>query len=143
MVGLNPGYSAVNNPVEEIEARKSWEYYLNCYQYKFFKFFEANKFESPYYKSLYLLLSSLSNYKEVNLWQFFDSHTINLELIPYHSEGIIFPNLCSKEQINYLQNRLQINLDYIKRKLTKPKIKLVIFNGKIFHVLLIGQKLIR
>jgi hypothetical protein len=41
------GYSAVNNPVEEIEARKSWEDYLDFYQYKFFKFFDAKKFESP------------------------------------------------------------------------------------------------
>jgi len=34
LVGLNPGYSAVNNPIEEIEARKSWEHYLDFYQYK-------------------------------------------------------------------------------------------------------------
>jgi hypothetical protein len=46
-------------------------------------------------------------------------------------------------QLDYLKNRLQINLDHIKRKSTKPKPKLVIFNGKIFHALLIGQKLIR
>ena len=71
-------------------------------------------------------MSNLSNYKEANLWQFFDLHTLNLELIPYHSEGIVFPNLCSKEQLNYLENRLQINLDYIKRKLTKPKIESII-----------------
>ena len=79
----------------------------------------------------------------VNLWQFFDLHTINLELVPYHSEGIVFPNPCNKEQINYIQNRLQINLDHIKTKLTRPKPKLVIFNGKIFHILLIDQKLIK
>jgi hypothetical protein len=121
LVGLNPGYSAVNNPVEEIEAIKSWKHYLDFYQYKFFKFFDAKKFESPYYKSLYLLLSSLSNSQEVNLWQFFDLHTINLELIPYHSEGIVFPNLCNTEQGYYLQNRLKITLDYIKRKLTNTR----------------------
>jgi hypothetical protein len=73
--------SSINNPVEEIEARKSWENYLDFYQYKFLKFFEANMFESPYYKSLYLLLSNVSNHQENNLWQFFDLHTTNLELI--------------------------------------------------------------
>lgn len=49
------------------------------------------------------------------------------------------PNPCNNEQINYLNNRLQNNLDYIDRKLTKPKPKLVIFNGTIFHMLLINQ----
>ena len=143
MVGLNPGYSSINNPVEEVEARKSWEHYLDFYQYKFFKFFEANKFESPYYKSLYLLLSNISGHQENSIWQFFDLHTINLELIPYHSEGIVLPNLWNKEQAHYLQNRLEITLDYIKRSLNKPRPKLVIFNGKIFHTLLIGQNIIK
>ena len=41
LVGLNPGYSAINNPAEKIEARKSWEHYLDFYQYKFFKSFDA------------------------------------------------------------------------------------------------------
>jgi hypothetical protein len=143
LVGLNPGYSAINNPVEEMEARKSWEHYLDFYQYKFFKFFNAKKFESPYYKSLYLLLSNLSNSQELNLWQFFDSHTINLELVPYHSEGIVFPHPCNTEQTYYLQNRLKITLNYIKRKLTNLKPKLIIFNGKVFHALLIVQNIIK
>jgi hypothetical protein len=143
MVGLNPGYSSINNPVEEIEARKSWEHYADFYQYRFFKFFEANKFESPYYKSLYLLLSNVSGRPENSTWQFFDSHTINLELIPYHSEGIVLPNLWNKEQAHYLQNRLKITLDHIKRRLNKPKPKLIVFNGKIFYTLLIGQNTIK
>jgi hypothetical protein len=143
MVGLNPGYSAINNPVEDVEARKSWEHYLDFYQYKFFKFFEANKFESPYYKSLYLLLFNVSGHHENNLWQFFDLYTTNLELIPYHSQGIILPNLWNKEQAHYLQNRLKITLDYIERRLNKPRPKLIVFNGKIFHALLIGQNIIK
>jgi hypothetical protein len=142
MIGLNPGYSSINNPIEEIEARKSWEHYLDFYQYKFFKFFEANKFESPYCKSLYLLLSNVSGRPENSIWQFFDLHTINLELILYHSEGIVLPNLWNTRQANYLQNRLKITLDYIKRRLNKPKPKLIVFNGKIFHTLLIGQNMI-
>ena len=42
-----------------------------------------------------------------------------------------------------MQNRLEIILDYIKRRLNKPRPKLVIFNGKIFRTLLIGQDIIK
>jgi hypothetical protein len=31
MFGINPGYSSKNNPVEEMEARKSWQDYQNLY----------------------------------------------------------------------------------------------------------------
>jgi hypothetical protein len=31
MFGINPDYSPKNNPIEDTEARKSWEDYLNLY----------------------------------------------------------------------------------------------------------------
>jgi hypothetical protein len=31
MFGINPGYSPINNPKEEIEARKSWQHYQKLY----------------------------------------------------------------------------------------------------------------
>ena len=31
MFGINPGYSHKNNPVEDMEARKSWQDYQNLY----------------------------------------------------------------------------------------------------------------
>ena len=37
MFGLNPGYSSRNSPIEENEARKSWEDYQNLYL-NFFKY---------------------------------------------------------------------------------------------------------
>ena len=46
MFGVNPGYSSVNKPIEEIEARKSWDHYQNLYR-NFFLFFSDHGFESP------------------------------------------------------------------------------------------------
>jgi hypothetical protein len=46
MFGINPGYSQKNNPVEDMEARKSWEDYQNLYL-NFFRYFADHKFESP------------------------------------------------------------------------------------------------
>jgi hypothetical protein len=51
MFGLNPGYSLKNNPIEDQEARKSWEHYQNLYL-NFFRYFSDHKFESPYYTAL-------------------------------------------------------------------------------------------
>jgi hypothetical protein len=38
MFGINPGYSHKNNPVEDKEARKSWQDYQNLYL-NFFRYF--------------------------------------------------------------------------------------------------------
>jgi hypothetical protein len=32
MFGINPGYSKINNPKEDSEARISWQNYLSLYQ---------------------------------------------------------------------------------------------------------------
>ena len=31
MFGINPGYSPINNPIEDAEARKSWKHYQDLY----------------------------------------------------------------------------------------------------------------
>jgi hypothetical protein len=46
MLGINPGFSSRNSPVEDKEARKSWEDYQNLYL-NFFRYFADHKFESP------------------------------------------------------------------------------------------------
>lgn len=59
MFDINPGHSAKNSPIEEQEARKSWEHYQDLYL-NFFQYFANNKFESPYYTALWYLLSGLT-----------------------------------------------------------------------------------
>jgi hypothetical protein len=87
MFGVNPGYSHKNNPVEDKEARKSWQDYQNLYL-NFFRYFSDNKFESPYYTALGHLLAGLTGVQNKSKWDIFDSFLTNLELIPYHSEGL-------------------------------------------------------
>jgi hypothetical protein len=61
-------------------------------------------------------------------WDLFDSYLTNLELIPYHSEGITLPSRLSSPQRDYLGIRLRDNLDFI----TKFNPKLLLFHGIYF-----------
>ncbi len=100
MFGINPGYSSKNNLTEDREARISWKHYLQLYK-NFYKYFESYYFESPYYTALKYLISGLIK-KEIpneQKWKFFDRYLINMELIPYHSTGIIFPTFLSTSQL--------------------------------------------
>lgn len=137
--GVNPGYSSKNSPIEENEASKSWEHYQSLYL-NFFQYFSRHKFESPYYTALWYLLSGLTgtNYHIKRKWSLFDKYLCNLELIPYHSEGIAFPTILNEKQLGYLQNRFTSNIKFIKQ--FNPK--LLIFNGKIWKTLLINYNLI-
>ncbi|MGI0033252.1 MAG: hypothetical protein ACRD97_08285 [Nitrososphaeraceae archaeon] len=140
MFGVNPGYSRKNNPVEEMEARKSWQHYQNLY-YNFFQFFALNEFESPYYTALWHLLSGLTgtNIPKERKWDLFDKYLCNLELIPYHSEGISLPSILTAKQFEYLKNRYKSNIEFIEPY--NPK--LYIFNGRIWKTLLIKPNLIK
>ena len=139
MFWLNPGYSSKNSPIEENEARKSWEHYQSLYL-NFFKYFSNNKFESPYCTALWYLLSGLTgtNFPKKRKWELFDQFLCNLQLIPYHSEGIVLSDLLNEKQLDYLQNRFNSNIKFI----TQFKPKLLIFNGKIWKTLLVNHKLI-
>jgi hypothetical protein len=137
--GINPGYSPKNSPVEENEASKSWEHYQNLYL-NFFQYFSNHKFESPYYTALWYLISGLigTNYPIKRKWSLFDKYLCNLELIPYHSEGIAFPNILNSKQLEYLHNGFTSNIEFIKQF----NLKLLIFNGKIWKTLLINYNLV-
>jgi hypothetical protein len=140
MFGINPGYSSTNNPTEENEARKSWQRYQSLYL-NFYQFFSNNKFESPYYTALWYLLSGLTgeNIPKERKWELFDKYLCNLELIPYHSEGIVLPSRLTDKQFEYLENRFNSNIKFIRE--FNPK--LLIFNGKIWKTLLINHSLIQ
>jgi hypothetical protein len=136
--GVNPGYSSKNSPIEENEASKSWEHYQNLYL-NFFQYFSHYKFESPYYTTLWYLISGLTgtNYHKKRKWALFDKYLCNMDLIPYHSEGIVFPTTLNEQQFEFLQNRHNSNIKFIKQ--FKPK--LLIFNGRIWKSLFINYKL--
>jgi hypothetical protein len=140
MFGINPGYSSINNPAEEREARKSWYHYQELYN-QFFKFFAENRFESPYYTAWGYFLAGLlkKKFSKDKMWKLFDTYFSNVELIPYHSEGISLPSTLSESQLEYLKTRYKMSVDFI----TRYNPKLLIFNGKIWHVLLIMNNLIQ
>jgi hypothetical protein len=137
MLGINPGISLKNSPVEDMEARKSWDVYQNLYL-NFFQYFSDHKFESPYYTALGHLLAGLTGVENKSRWTIFDSYLTNLELIPYHSEGLTLPSRLSSSQLDYLQTRLRRNIDFI----TKFRPKLLLFNGNPWYVLLIKHNLV-
>lgn len=135
--GLNPGHSETNSPIEDKGARISWKRYQVLYR-DFFSYFGKNGFESPYYTSLWYLLTGLMLNQEEEpemkeKWKFFESHLTNMELIPYHSRGITIPSILNDHQLNYLIDRLEENINFIVN--FKPK--LFIFNGSTWYTLLI------
>ncbi|MGB9169298.1 MAG: hypothetical protein WCB31_10265 [Nitrososphaeraceae archaeon] len=140
MFGINPEYSSNNNPTEDREARISCERYLQLYK-NFYRYFESNRFESPYYNALKYLISGLikTDIPHEQKWKFFDRYLINMELIPYHSTGITFPAFLSRSQSKYLLPRFQNSLDFI----IKFRPKLFIFNGNPWYILLIKNKIIK
>jgi hypothetical protein len=132
--GINPGYSKIRNPKEDYEARISWRNYLSFCK-NFFLYFEQNKFESPYYKALYYLISGLAGQERYSLddkWKLFDSYISNLELIPYHSAGMTLPSKFNPPQLDYISQRFQNTLRFAK----KYKPNLFFFNGNTWYVLL-------
>lgn len=142
LFGINPGYSDLNNPIEEKVARMSWESYVNLYR-NFFTFFNEKGFRSPYYTSLgYLiggLVSIFGGTPLSNRWELFQKYIANIELIPYHSRGISLPSNLKENQLVYLKNRFIENLDF----LAQYSHKLLIFNGSPWYNLLIRNNLIR
>ena len=89
--------------------------------------------------SLGHLLSGLIEDQKKSKWELFDFYLTNLELLPYHSEGITLPNKLSTRQLDYLRSRLTNNLNFIRA--FKPK--LFIFNGGPWYLLLIKHDLVK
>ena len=134
----------INSPIEDQEARRSWKHYQDLYL-NFFLYFSNNRFESPYYTSLWHFVSGLVNsddrreHQKKDKWKLFDTYLTNIELIPYHSEGISLPPELSRTQLCYLTSRFQNSLRFI----VKFGPKLFIFNGNPWYVLLIKHNLIK
>jgi hypothetical protein len=139
--GLNPGHSDKNSPIEDKEARIYWDRYQQLYR-NFFAYFEMMGFESPYYTSLSHLLTGLMNnprgHRINDKWKFFNSYLTNMELIPYHSGGIVLPTKLNNYQLNYLTERIDESINFI----IPFKPKLFIFNGSTWYTLLIRNGII-
>jgi len=89
MFGINPGIFQKDSPLEDAEARKSWRHYQNLYL-NFYGTFYHFWIKSPYYSAMSHLVAGLSDdHQNKSRWELFDSYLTNLELIPYHSEGIV------------------------------------------------------
>lgn len=139
--GINPGFSEKQNPKEEIWKKDSWKSYLNFIK-QFFILFKENGMKSPYYKRLSKLFSGLDNielrdYSEI--YDYYQKHIINIELIPYHSTCFGISNTLTEEQKAYFEFRLNSNINFLK----DLNVKLMIFNGNPFYLLLIKNQLIQ
>ena len=108
---------------------------------QFFSLLARSEFQSPYYTALGYLLSGLlkKQFSNDGKWRLFDKYLANIELIPYHSEGIIMPSNFSSFQLTYLIERYKNSLEFIRRY--NPK--LLIFNGNIWRSLLIKNNLVQ
>ncbi|MHA1754911.1 MAG: hypothetical protein ACTSYR_05295, partial [Candidatus Odinarchaeia archaeon] len=73
------------------------------------------------------------------IWDFYQKHIINLDIIPYHSSSIKLPNKLTSNQKKYLKTRFEANIKFLKK--LKNIVRLIIFNGKIFKILL-NEKII-
>jgi hypothetical protein len=142
---LNPGGTMIPK-AEDVEARKSWEHYLNLYAnwYKFPRYCR----KSQYYDSLGLLLRGLIDNDNTHNesmsksnFELFDSNLCNIELIPYHSTGLSLPSNLTKPQHDYLMNSFNNSLDFITERDRKPK--LLLFNGNIWNTLLIKHGIVK
>jgi len=141
LFGINPGYSEKQNPKEETWKKSSWEDYLNFVK-NFFILFKNNGMKSPYYKRLSKLFSGLDNielkdYSEV--YDYYQKHIINIELIPYHSTCFGISNHLTEQQKFYFKRRFESDLNFLKNL----NIKLMLFNGNPFFLLLIKNNLIQ
>ena len=108
---------------------------------QFFQFIARSEFQSPYYTALGYLLSGLlkKQYYNDGKWRLFDKYLANIELIPYHSEGIQLPPDFSSFQLAYLTERYKVGLEFIRRY--NPK--LLIFNGNVWRNLLVKKLLVQ
>ena len=141
LFGINPGFSEKQNPKEETWKKSSWKDYLN-FARNFFILFKDNEMKSHYYKRLSKLFSGLDNIEMADyteIYSYNQKHIINIELIPYHSTHFRISSNLTEEQKSYFKNRFESNINFSK----KLNIKLMIFNGNPFYLLLIKNNLIQ
>ncbi len=140
LFGINPGFSEKISPIEERWKDKTWERHLDFIK-NFFTLYYGYGFKSRYYNILGKLLGALENVDISSISRlslFFQTHLINLDLIPYHSPTTGLPDPLDGKQLNYLQRRLDDGMALLKTQ----NIRLALFTGKPMHSLLIKQGIV-
>jgi hypothetical protein len=145
LFSINPGFNEEQNKREEELKKNSWKEYVDFIK-NFFNLFKQYGMKSPYYKRLSKLFSGLDPNENLDgyskIYDYYQKHLINIDLIPYHSIRFGISNNLTKEQEEYLVERSKSNINFVKNLLEKICIKLIIFNGKLFYLLLIENNLI-
>jgi hypothetical protein len=134
LFGINPGFDAERDLKQAIKNFDTWEQYVKFMQ-GFFSVFDRERAKVRYYLTMSKLYAAM-NHIELNnwsqRWKFFQTSLVTLELIPYHSKGIKLPSNLTSEQLGYLNQRLEHNLDFLR----SMNVRSVVFNGKIYSTLL-------
>lgn len=136
LFGLNPGAQKTWEETIEKKKRKSWKDFLEYCEKRFLYFRDTNT-NPLYYKDFWHLFGGIMKIKKNTIipkWEFFDTNIVNINLIPYHSKGLSHLPIKKDVQLDFLKKSFEKRLDFIKKKMFKPK--LIIFHGKIWMKLL-------
>jgi hypothetical protein len=134
LFGINPGFNPRIDRKQGIGNLNTWDGYLGFME-DFFEKFEKEDAKVPYYRTLSGFFGPLNNENltgRSEMWHFYATNLITLELIPFHSTRTSFPGTLNPNQRSYLKNRLNLNLDFLK----ELNVRTLVFNGKAYRTLL-------
>jgi hypothetical protein len=106
IIGINPGYNQSNINFENLHRTQSWNHYCNFHD-NFFSFYQNGNRQINYYRYLAGVLAP-QNIRNSNSWNYFNfcqSSIINIDIIPYHSQGFHQIQLNNKIIQHYLLKR--------------------------------------
>lgn len=141
LFGINPFFSEGQNSIEETWKENSWEDYLD-FAKNFFTLFHQHRMKSKYYEKISKIFDGLENLNfisNLDIYDYYQNHLINIDLIPYHSTNSGLPTHLSHEQMSYLKKRLDLGINFLKKQ---NNLKLIIFNGKPLYRMLIDNGLV-
>ncbi|MDO8552647.1 MAG: hypothetical protein Q7S01_03930 [bacterium] len=140
LFSLNPGFSEKQNPTEETWKNSSWKDYEN-FTKRFFTLYHRAGMKSRYYEKISMIFAALEGltfHNREDIYNFFQEHLINIDLLPYHSSGIGLPSTLSSEQREYMRDNLMRGIALVKNQ----GVRLALFNGQALCQLLVGNKLV-
>ncbi len=162
LISLNPGFDSTNIYVEDIiknftfytSGRYNSNDWLNFYR-NFYKLFFLNGLNSSYYTRMRAFFEGLHGLplghfdkngkglvRQRLIYDFYDKHLINMDIIPYHSERInLSLKKFSHKGLCYIANRFNDILNFIKCLKREQRVRKVILNGNIFVDLLINGRI--
>lgn len=158
LISLNPGAQYPNPLIEDLIMNISY-YLTGIYNYQdwlnfyisFYEIFFINGLTSKYYTRLINLFAGLHRlpqtyfsgkgiHKQRQIYNFYDSYLINIDLIPYRSHSTSTFKTTS-HGICYLNKRFYEILNQISCIKSKFNLRKVILNGKVFVDLIVNQQI--